>query len=98
MTHTPEQIAARLPGEQDLPQSIFDRLARCPLYIDIPTAWAIQHSHGDKLEHDPRCSSVPGWHSLSGAGLLCDCSAMEDEWQRIKAMPRARLQKDQPHD
>lgn len=78
-----------LPREDELPQAILDRLVRCPHYIDFPTAWAIQHSHGDKLEHHPRCSSVAGWDPISGPGLLCDCSAMEDEWFRIKAMPRA---------
>ena len=92
MTSEIERIAAGLPSESELPQSIFDRLARCPHYIDIPTAWAIQHSHGDKLEHHPRCSSVPGHDPISGPGFLCDCSAMEDEWNRIKAMPRAHLE------
>ena len=75
-----------LPDEAQLSQEIFDRLARCPLYIDIPTAWAIQHSHGGRLDHHPRCSS--------SAGLLCDCDAMEEEWRRIKEMQRANTRKD----
>ncbi|TXH18687.1 MAG: hypothetical protein E6R03_01710 [Hyphomicrobiaceae bacterium] len=50
--------------------------------IDYPTAWAIQHEVGPTLPHHPRCSSVPGWSSLSGPGLLCDCGAIEKEWQR----------------
>lgn len=64
---------------------IFKAMDACPHYIDYRTAWAIQHSHGDQLEHHPRCSST--------AGLLCDCSAMEDEWHRIKAL-RAKAQSD----
>lgn len=47
---------------------------------DFPTAWAIQNEGG--LEHDPRCSSVPGWHPLSGPAMLCDCGAVRKEWLR----------------
>ena len=81
-------LRASIP-DAELPQSIFDCMARCPHYIDFPTAWAIQHSHGDRLEHHHRCSSVPGWDPLSGPALLCDCSAVEGEWRRIKELPRA---------
>ena len=48
--------------------------------IDFPTAWAIQGEGG--LAHAARCSSVPGWHPLSGPSLLCDCGAVVDEWNR----------------
>jgi hypothetical protein len=51
-------------------------------------AWDIQHSVGPSLDHDPKCSSVPGWHPLSGPALLCDCGAIEREWKRRHATPR----------
>ena len=50
--------------------------------LDYPTAWAIQKEVGETLDHHPNCSSVPGWHALSGPGLLCDCGAVEREWER----------------
>lgn len=50
--------------------------------LDFPTAWAIQREVGETLDHDPRCSSVPGWHPLSGPGFLCDCGAVGREWER----------------
>jgi hypothetical protein len=53
--------------------------------LDYPTAWAIQKEVSPALDHDPRCSSVPGWHKLSGPGLLCDCGAVEREWERRNA-------------
>lgn len=55
--------------------------------LDFPTAWAIQERGG--IEHHPRCSSVPGWHSLSGPGLLCDCDAVPNAWKL--AVERARI-------
>lgn len=65
--------------------SIAACMDRCPDFPDYPTAWAIQRSHGETLEHHPNCSSVPGWDPISGPGLLCDCGAVEREWERIKA-------------
>ena len=50
--------------------------------LDYPTAWEIQNKGG--LTHLERCSSVPGWHSLSGPALLCDCGAIEREWERLR--------------
>lgn len=50
--------------------------------LDFPTAWAIQREVGPSLEHDPRCSSVSGWHPMSGPGLLCDCGAVAREHER----------------
>lgn len=50
--------------------------------LDYPTAWAIQEEVGETLEHHPRCSSVPGWCSISGPAFLCDCGAVEKEWRR----------------
>jgi hypothetical protein len=50
--------------------------------LDYPTAWAIQREVGETLQHDPHCSSVPGWNPLSGPGLLCDCGAVRKEWKR----------------
>lgn len=52
--------------------------------LDFPTAWAIQNRGG--LEHHPRCSSVSGWHPLSGPALLCDCGAVRREWERQRAL------------
>lgn len=75
---------------QELTEKVSDKItecmARCPEYIDFPTAWAIQHDHGAKLSHAPRCSSVPGWDPISGPGFLCDCGAIVAEWKRIRAM------------
>ncbi len=51
--------------------------------LDFPTAWKIQREC--QLEHHEKCSSVPGWHPMSGPGLLCDCAAVEREWERLKA-------------
>lgn len=56
---------------------------------DIPTAWAIQREVGASLNHHAQCSSVPGWCSLSGPGLLCDCGAVEAEWRRRQGMAEA---------
>ena len=37
------------------------------------------------LDHAPRCSSIPGWHPISGPALLCDCGAIVREWERRRA-------------
>jgi len=50
--------------------------------MDYTAAWAIQKEVGPQLEHHSRCSSVPGWDPISGPALLCDCGAVEREWQR----------------
>lgn len=50
--------------------------------LDYPTAWKIQKGFGETLDHHPRCSSVPGWHPMSGPAFLCDCGAVEREWER----------------
>jgi hypothetical protein len=50
--------------------------------LDYPTAWAIQREVGASLVHHPRCSSVPGWSPISGPAFLCDCGAVEQEWNR----------------
>lgn len=50
--------------------------------MDYPTAWALQREVGEKLDHHPRCSSVPGWDPLSGPGMLCDCGALLAEFKR----------------
>jgi hypothetical protein len=56
-------------------------------FLDFPTAWEIQHEVGPTLDHHEHCSSVPGWHVLSGPALLCDCGAVEREWGRRCAEP-----------
>lgn len=54
-------------------------------YLDFPTAWHIQKKHLTEADHNPKCSSVPGWHPLSGPGLLCDCGAVQKAWERIRS-------------
>jgi len=49
-------------------------------FLDFPTAWRIQEE--GSLHHNERCSSVPGWHPLSGPANLCDCDAVSAEWRR----------------
>lgn len=65
------------------------RAVRPLSYIDFPAAWKIQNEKGDKLDHHPKCSSVPGHHPLSGPAFLCDCKAVENEWirQKIESCP-----------
>lgn len=72
-------------GRKIIPDSIAAPMSKCPDYLDFPTAWAIQKDRGGRLHHDQRCSSVPEWNPVSGPGLLCDCGAIETEWQRLKA-------------
>lgn len=50
--------------------------------LDFTTAWSIQKECGESLQHHPKCSSVPGWCSLSGPSFLCDCGAIEREFNR----------------
>ena len=60
-----------------------DRVERaiCELgYIDFPAAWQMQREGG--IAHARRCSSVPGWHPMSGPALLCDCGALAVEFAR----------------
>lgn len=54
-------------------------------FLDFPTAWRIQRT--TKLVHHRRCSSVPGWHPLSGPAFLCDCGAVEREWEATRPRP-----------
>ena len=61
-------------------------LARGLDFLDYQMAWAIQREVGDTLTHHPRCSSVPGWDPISGAGFLCDCGALETEWKRLRKL------------
>jgi hypothetical protein len=70
-------MSAETPVERRLPEPLNRTV------LDFPTAWAIQEAGG--LTHHPRCSSVPGWHALSGPGLLCDCGAVRAEWTRLLA-------------
>lgn len=51
-------------------------------YLTFGAAWEIQRTVGPSLDHDPKCSSVPGHHPFSGPALLCDCGAVEREWER----------------
>jgi hypothetical protein len=73
-----------IPIEETVPQTILIPMLACPEFPDFATAWAIQTDRGDRLNHQPRCSSVPGWDPISGPGLLCDCGALTAEWRRLK--------------
>jgi hypothetical protein len=43
-------------------------------YIDFPTAWWLAR----RVEHpNPKCS-----YAQTGGGLLCDCGAINVEWER----------------
>lgn len=53
-------------------------------FIDFPLGWAIQNN--SELTHDPKCSSQP---PRGGAMFLCDCDALEVEWERLKPLLRA---------
>ena len=46
--------------------------------LDFPTAFAVQRNA--ELTHDPKCSNI----QTDGA-LLCDCAAVEREYDRIIA-------------
>lgn len=70
-------------------QKIVECMAQCPDYLDFPTAWAIQDAVGTSLNHQPRCSSVPGWDPLSGPAFLCDCGAITKEWERRRGSANA---------
>ena len=74
---------------ETIPDSIVEHLNRDLDFLDFPTAWSIQHNRGEKLNHDPKCSSVPGHHPLSGPGLLCDCGAVRKEWERLRELHNA---------
>lgn len=45
-------------------------------FLDFPTAWRILEE-SPELAHDPRCS-----YEQTDGGLLCDCGAVEREWER----------------
>lgn len=64
-------------------QEVLDEIFKCPKYITFGSAWAIQHTMNDQLVHEPKCSSVEGWCSLSGPCFLCDCGAIEKCWEEI---------------
>ena len=63
-------------------------------YMTFGEAWDVQHTVGPSLDHDPKCSSVPGHHPLSGPALLCDCGAIEKEWKRRKSLPAEKQSTD----
>jgi hypothetical protein len=45
--------------------------------FDFPTAWDVQRRGG--LQHDKACSSV------RHKAFLCDCGAVRDEYERLRA-------------
>lgn len=49
-------------------------------FIDFPTAWWINDGLTEHL--DPRCSAV------QTAAFLCDCGAIQAEWERRRAAPK----------
>jgi hypothetical protein len=52
-------------------------------FLNFSVAWKIQKSYGTELEHHPRCSSVKGWDPINGSAFLCDCGAIETEFERL---------------
>lgn len=62
--------------------------------MTYPEAWALQNEVGESLTHQPRCSSVPGWCSISGPAFLCDCGALLAEHKRRRA---ATTEGSEPH-
>ncbi len=51
-------------------------------FLDFPTAWRIAN---EGVEHtDPRCSYVQ-----HNGGFLCDCGAIQVEWERRVAAQKA---------
>jgi hypothetical protein len=54
-------------------------------FLDFPTAWRIAR---EGVAHtDPRCSYVQ-----TSGGLLCDCGAIEAEWERRVTAQKASAQ------
>ncbi len=72
--------------EIDIPLSIIENMNRCKKFMDFPTAWTIQREIGSLLNHDARCSSVPGWNPMSGPAFLCDCGAVEKKYDEIREL------------
>jgi hypothetical protein len=70
--------------KKNITEDIRAKMERCPDYPDYPTAWAIQKDRGEELEHNERCSSIEGWDPMSGPHFLCDCGAVEREWNRLR--------------
>lgn len=50
-------------------------------FLSISLAWKIQDS--TDLKHDERCSSMEGWHPLSGPALLCDCGVVAKYYDQL---------------
>lgn len=50
-------------------------------FIDFPTAWWL----AARVEHsDPKCS-----YAQTEGALLCDCSAIQNEWEKRRAAMNA---------
>lgn len=65
-------------------QKVLDCYNKCPDFLDIPTAWAIQETMNEQVEHHPNCSSVKGWYSMSGPHFLCDCDGVDKIFKLIQ--------------
>jgi hypothetical protein len=60
-------------------------------FLDFPTGWRMQREL-DVPDHDPKCSSVPGSNAgMGGPAFLCDCGAIQREWERRVAEQQAAL-------
>jgi hypothetical protein len=51
-------------------------------FLSISLAWKIQNS--TDLEHNERCSSVEGWHPMSGPAFLCNCGAVDQYYDQVR--------------
>lgn len=79
------QPGSVLEVSESIPQSIWRPMQACPGYPDFTTLRAIQKDRGAQLAHTETCSSV--WISA----FLCDCGAIEDEWNRLSELVSIRL-------
>lgn len=68
----------------NITKEVRQSIEQCPDYLSITTAWEIQKTMNEYVAHDSRCSSVPGWHPLSGPAFLCDCGGVEKLYLNIK--------------
>lgn len=63
------------------PEALHARIAEDE-FLSFSLAWKIQDS--TDLKHDERCSSVPGWHPMSGPAFLCDCHAVDQYYDQVR--------------
>ena len=75
----------------DITEEVKMCMEKCPDFLDFPTAWAMQNTMNEHIQHHPNCSSVPDWHPLSGPGMLCDCGGVNELYENIKNHDKRRI-------